>query len=771
MSRAGTYASLMEPVARILLGEPNARLSRGRELRFRTRGSLCVDRHRGVYHDHEANTGGGVLDLIKAVKGLAGGDAIAWLREQGFDLAEVGNDRVKPHHDGRPRIVATYNYNDAAGQVSFQVVRYDPKDFRQRRPDPASQDGWIWGLRDAERLVYRLAEVIDAVAKDRVVYIAEGEKAVDALAGIGVTATCSPMGAGKWLPEYSQTFCGAHVVILPDNDEAGGMHKDQVVATLTGLAASVRVLELPHLPYKGDAYDWIEAGGTADQLAELSEAAPPLNYAVLSDASVTSAQTHQVERLPLFPPLPAAEPYPVHALGPILGEAASAIARKVQAPVALAAQSVLATAALAAQAYADVLMPYGQSRPLSLYLLSIASSGDRKSTTDNEALWPIARREESLQEQHGRDHQDWLVAHAAWSAEKKKIEGERNLRFEDRKARLAALGPEPQPPIRPVLISAEPTLEGLVKSWSSLPPAQGVFSAEGGQFIGGHSMAQENRLRTGAGFSALWDAKPLARIRALDGVSSLRGRRLTMNLMVQPRAAAAFLSDPVLRDQGLLGRVLVAAPDSIAGTRRYRSPSEADAEQIGCYRARILDLLEGWPIVVNRTQGLQPRELVMGPEAEASWRQFHDRVEERCGQQGDLRPVCDFATKAAEHAARIAGVLTIVDDERAVEIPSGAMDAAVHLATWYLGEVLRLLGANRTDPKLLQAQALLSWMQDQPSGTCLLRDILRLGPSATRTKKEAEAALAILQQHGRVEEVSRRPCTFRAHLENEADSP
>ena len=247
----------------------------------------------------------------------------------------------------------------------------------------------------------------------------------------------------------------------------------------------------------------------------------------------------QSEQLPLFPPLPPAEPYPLDALGPILGEAARAIARKVQAPAAIAAQSVLAAASLAAQAHADVRMPYGQRRPLSLYLVSSAFSGDRKTTTDNEALWSVCRREDALQETHGRAYQDWTVTHAAWSAEKKKIENDRKLVFEARKVLLTELGPEPQAPVRPVLTSAEPTFEGLVKSWPNMPPALGVFTAEGGQFTAGHGMAAENRLRTAAGFSILWDGKPVTRVRALDGVSILKGRRLAMHLMVQPDAAAA----------------------------------------------------------------------------------------------------------------------------------------------------------------------------------------------------------------------------------------
>jgi hypothetical protein len=85
-------------------------------------------------------------------------------------------------------------------------------------------------------------------------------------------------------------------------------------------------------------------------------------------------------------------------------------------------------------------------------------------------------------------------------------------------------------------------------------------------------MAPDSKLRTAAGYSELCDGQPIKPVRALDGVSILRGRRLSMHLMVQPEASSLFLSDPVLRDQGLLSRVLVAAPDSIAGTRRYRAP-------------------------------------------------------------------------------------------------------------------------------------------------------------------------------------------------------
>jgi putative DNA primase/helicase len=102
-------------------------------------------------------------------------------------------------------------------------------------------------------------------------FIAEGEKAVDALVNLGVPATCCPGGAGKWRTEYSQHFAAADVVILPDNDEPGELHCTALAKSLTGIAARVRVLRLPGLPPRGDAYDWVHAGGTVEQLWQVVE--------------------------------------------------------------------------------------------------------------------------------------------------------------------------------------------------------------------------------------------------------------------------------------------------------------------------------------------------------------------------------------------------------------------------------------------------------------------------------------------------------------------
>ena len=173
----------------------------------------------------------------------------------------------------RGTIVKTYDYQDEAGHLLYQVVRFDPKNFRQRRPD--GKGGWLWKLGDVRRVPYRLPEIITA-PRDQTVFVVEGEKDADRLAEENILATTCAMGAGKWRPEYNEVLAGRPVVILPDNDEPGREHAAQVELSLRGVAASVKVVELPGLPAKGDVSDWLGNGGTASRLWGLIEATPAL---------------------------------------------------------------------------------------------------------------------------------------------------------------------------------------------------------------------------------------------------------------------------------------------------------------------------------------------------------------------------------------------------------------------------------------------------------------------------------------------------------------
>ena len=170
-----------------------------------------------------------------------------------------------------------YDYLDEYGKLIYQVVRRPRKAFTCRRPDGTGD--WVYDLNGVERILYRLPQLKEAReqanAEDRRVYFCEGEKDVHTLESHGLLATCNPHGAGKWRDEYGKSLSGLNCVILPDNDEAGRKHADTVARSIETTAASVRILQLPGLPEKGDVTDWLNDGNSIEDLLKLVDEIDP----------------------------------------------------------------------------------------------------------------------------------------------------------------------------------------------------------------------------------------------------------------------------------------------------------------------------------------------------------------------------------------------------------------------------------------------------------------------------------------------------------------
>lgn len=245
-----------------------------------------------VHPDHtpslevaNGDNGGAVL-LCRA--GCDTGDVLRALGLGWTDIGPPGAAATNGHGAGHGRVVpitrdsfvATYVYVDEHGAPLFRVCRKrlttGKKEFPQQHPDPDRPGEWKWGRGDARRVLYRLPELIEGVALGKVVYVVEGEKDAERLASLGYVATTAPEGAGKWRPEYGAHLADADVVILPDNDDAGRNHAEDVArsAEMAG-AARVRVVTLPGLPEKGDVSDWLDAGHAGAELDALVAAALP----------------------------------------------------------------------------------------------------------------------------------------------------------------------------------------------------------------------------------------------------------------------------------------------------------------------------------------------------------------------------------------------------------------------------------------------------------------------------------------------------------------
>ena len=460
---------------------------------------------------------------------------------------------------------------------------------------------------------------------------------------------------------------------------------------------------------------------------------------------------------PLVRPSEPATPYPVEELGECLGAAARAIHDKTRAPLAICGSSVLAAAALAAQSFVDVVLPTGQKRPLSLYLLTVAISGERKTSADNEALWPINDRESELREKEERETYPYENAMAAWKAEKQSILTKKEFRTVLKKEEaLNALGPPPMAPLLPMLTVPEPTYEGLCRLLEHGQPSIGVFSSEGGQFIGGHAMNADNKLKTVAAMSSVWDSGIVKRLRAGDGSKIMPGRRVSLHLMAQPDIAAIMITDPLLLEQGILSRLLITAPDFAAGTRFWREPQPESDTALRRYYNKLLGILRTTPPLASNGTGppkpneLKPRLLPLSADARALWVAFADAVETDLAPNGSLRLIMACANKLPEQAARVAGVLAVIDGgTQVVEISEEYLASAINIVKHHAAETLRMARAGSVAPEIMRAKELLNWLaKDWTEVLVSLPDIYQRGPAAIRDKKSAAQTVAILVDHG-----------------------
>ena len=416
------------------------------------------------------------------------------------------------------------------------------------------------------------------------------------------------------------------------------------------------------------------------------KAAAYVELAALADRVVERNEAHALKAWPALDQLPEPvdelpAPFPFDALGPVLGSAAKAIAGYVQAPDSLAGGSVLAATAVAAQAHADVQMPHGQRVPLSLFVATSAVSGDRKSATDSAACAPIdavkkeQARKFAREQRAAKDDDDIAPTACSITVSKGTPEG----------------------------------LHDLLRHQSHI----GLFSPEGAELLAGHGMRDERRAAGVAWMLKLWGAEAIDDLTRGKGLSVLIGRRGSLHLMVQPVILQGLMADPLAQGQGLIARCLIAAPQTLAGTRLFRKTAPLDQHKdVQRYFEALGKLLTRNPATRSDGDGheLQPRTITMSPEAEALWIEAYNDIEERQAPGRDLAGVTAWAGKFGEHVARIAGNIVMANNTDATQIDGDAMLGAIEVGGFYLGEHLRLMGQSVERLHLQRLQTLAAFM-------------------------------------------------------------
>ena len=445
--------------------------------------------------------------------------------------------------------------------------------------------------------------------------------------------------------------------------------------------------------------------------------------------------------------------YPINALSPRLRDAIMAIEAMAQVPISLAAQSVLSAASLAAQGFIDVETITGKIVPVSLFLLSIAASGDRKSTSDSFAIKPVKEREEQLAMHYEQRKHEYTIDDASYKAATQKAKTGSNKSRDDIRRDLESVGKPPIPPIQPLLTVDEPTGPGMQRLFAEAMPALGLFSDEGATFLGGWSMQEENQAATGGMLSKLWDGSPIKRVRAdkENGTQILYGRRLCLHLMVQPDIAVRLLGNPAVRNQGLLSRILVAAPKSLKGSRFWVEPSDKHRQDLTAYHQRLGRMLSTEFVFRDpQTRALETAPVRLTPDAKAKLIEFSDHCERQLGPHGPYEQIADFASKMTENATRLAATIGYFEGGSAL-IEQGlsvqAVQAGIALMEFYASEAMRLYGTSALDNDTANAAALIDWIRKRELIAVGARFLNRRGPTQVRSAPALKRALEILVEH------------------------
>lgn len=488
---------------------------------------------------------------------------------------------------------------------------------------------------------------------------------------------------------------------------------------------------------------------------------PEAVRAYIEDAKAPDALAWP-DPLPLIADTVAA-PYPVDALPGAIGEAVREVAAFVQCPVALAACSALSVLSAAAQGLANVRRGPDLQGPVSLYLLAVAESGERKSECDKRFSEPLRHWEAEKREAVQPDLERYRAELGAWEAEReailqriKQAVKEGKSAHEARADLVRLEGEKPAPVREPRLLLESETAESLAWNLARADgwPCGGILSAEAGIVFGGHSMRRDNIVNTLSLCNKLWSGEPYRVSRRTSESFDLQGARLTMGLAVQPGTIQAFFEDArgLARETGFAARFLIAWPESTQGTRLYRDAPDG-WPGLNAFHAWLRALL-GEALPFNECRHLAPPALELDREAFDAWRQFHDDAERELRNGGELADVRDVASKAAENVARVAALFHLATHGLAGRIGADHVAAAARIVTWHLFEARRFLVGLALPKILSNAVKLDAWLvaqcRERGAESVSARDVLCLGPNPVRRKVDRDAALAELIERERV---------------------
>lgn len=621
---------------------------------------------------------------------------------------------------------ARWDYTDVERRVIGTVLRWDTSDGKTIRQLSKVDEGWVHKAMPEPRPLLGLPFSDDASA----IFVVEGEKCVDELVGLGLTATTWAGGSNAVQKSDWTALSGRDVIIIPDNDRPGWQAAEDIARTLQSLSppATVRVLSMPTLwpecPEKGDVANW----------SEHHDAQPVNTLVEILTAAVARTEPYRPE-----PSLPAIEPYeafPVDALPEPMRGLVVAGSKSVGCDPAFIALPLLSVFASAIGNTRRLHVKSGWNVPPILWTVIVGTSGSGKSPCWNIAMDPV----EELEAAEARDFSKAMAAHTEreteWKArymEWKKGKGDE---------------PEPQKPERPKLVRhsiSDVTIEAVAALLHQNPRGLLVSHDELAAFFGGF-----DKYRSGKSDAASW--------LSMFNASSIRVDRKTGDLPnifvpaaavcvtggIQPKTLRRAISNEH-RDNGLLPRFLFAFPPE--QPRRWT--------EAGIHRSAIdavneaITRLYGLQFDLDRNGEHRPGLIKLTPDAKSLFIQFFNQHGiEREELRDELRAAW---SKLEESALRLALVIHLTrwaagESVEQRELDESSMRAGIVLTRWFCHETKRVYGMLDASPEEQERTELIEFIRRR-GGEIAARDAVA-GIRRLKSASDAEALLNGLVKEG-----------------------
>lgn len=654
--------------------------------------------------------------------------------------------------------ITIHAYRNLNGNVLYWRIRLVNPTTGDKEIRPMSIQSGIFVMSEPvfenKKPLYRL----DSLKESNAIFFVEGESCVDTLNSLGLIATTSG-GSSSFSSANFEPLSNKSVYLWADNDDPGTKFMDNVSRHLNDIGCQVNMLDIKalNLPKGGDVVDWLKANPNATSQTILE-----MPYWQQTPSAIPTSLEGWAWQIPI-PILEdfQNEPYPKECLPQIIKDAVDEVAAFVQSPYSMLASSAISSISLACQALFDVQRSEKLKGPCSSYFLTIAESGERKSTGEaffTESIKEYERNQTDAAKPYINEFNAQL---GAWEAKcngtKDKIrqltkDGKDTGTFEQQLSEL--ISQKPERPNVPRLIYVDATPEALAFSLFNNWPSGGLISAEGGQVFGSHGMSSSSVMRNLAMLNQLWDGNALHIDRKTSDSFSVIGARLTISIQIQEPALREFLSGSgeLARGTGFLARFLVVWPESTQGNRPFvEAPMKWP--KLSLFNQRLSQILN-MPCKFDEYGSLKPNLLNFSTDAKQAWVQYHDKIESLLRLGGELSDVRDVASKSADNAARIATLFEVFQNPTNTIISKESFDSAQAITAWHLMESVRFFGQFSMPPETLKMVQLDQWLINycnQNKVLVILKSVvLQYGPGQLRKKNVLDPTLSDLASKHRI---------------------